>query len=440
MSDDDQPGVLLGLTPLAERQIEEQLFGGERAISVAGSAADAHELIALAERRQADAALLAPELPNLDAPACARLRSHGLRLVGLALDDHNADTLAALGVDATLRPPLTGNDLAFACADAPTAEPAEKKRAPRDAQRSHERAGSILAVVPAGGSPGGSECAASLAALADLRWPTLLLELDLVEGALALRLGADPQHGSLLGLVRAHAGDGSLKELLNHWTTDASHGWPAVLVAPADTQTHIEELAQPGAIRAALDTAASVYPLVVADVGALLALPGELPKTVRAQREALIAADAVLLVLGAREDQLRAGRAQLTVLLDELGIPRDRLRIAISGIGAPGAGGKPELEQAIAAELAELRLSVDAWLPYDARAATRAQRSGSPLAIARTRGRYAHALRGLLDELLLPTQPVPRERKTRLPVAVPDAAPTVTAAQADEEVALPWRS
>jgi Flp pilus assembly CpaE family ATPase len=440
MSDDDQPRVLLGLTPLAERQIEEQLFGGERAITVVGSAADAHELIALAERRHADAAVLAAELPNLDAPACAQLRSHGLRLVGLALDDHNADTLAALPVDATLRPPLTGHDLAAACADAPTAQPAEQKRVSRDAQRSHERAGSVLAVVPAGGSPGGSECAASLAALADLRWPTLLLELDLVGGALALRLGADPQHGSLLGLIRAHGGDGSLRELLSHWTTDVAHGWPAVLVAPADTPAHIDELGQPSAIRAALDAAASVYPFVVADVGALLALPGELPKAVRAQREALIAADAVLLVIGAREDQLRAGRTQLTVLLDELGIPRERLRIAISGIGAAGAGRKHELEQAIAAELAELRLSVDAWLPYDARAATRARRSGSPLAIARRRGRYARAVRGLLDELLLPTQPVPRERKTRLPVAVPSAAPTVTAAQADEEVALPWRS
>ena len=73
MSDDRQPRVLLGLTPLAERQIEEQLFAGEQAIDVAGSAADAHELLALAERRHADAALLAAELPNLDAPACAQL-------------------------------------------------------------------------------------------------------------------------------------------------------------------------------------------------------------------------------------------------------------------------------------------------------------------------------------------------------------------------------
>ena len=441
MSDDDQPRILLGLTPLTEREIEEQLFGGERAITVVGSAADANELLALAERRHADAALVAAELPSLDAPACSQLRSHGLRLVGLALDEHNASVLAALGVDATLRTPLIGRDLAAACTDARASGPADEPvRAPMSKERLPARSGSVLAVVPAGGSPGGSECAASLAALADLRWPTLLLELDLIQGALALRLGADPQHGSLLGLVRAHGADGSLRELLAHWTTDGANGWSSVLVAPPDIPAHIDELAQPGMIRAALDAAASVYPLVIADVGALLALPGELPKAVRAQREALIAADAVLLVIGAREDQLRAGRAQLTVLLEELGIPRDRLRIAVSALGAAGAGSKKELELAIAAELAELRLAVDAWLPYDARAATRARRTGSPLALARTRGRYARALRTLLGELLLPSQPVPRERKARLPVAVPTAAPTVTDVQPDEEVVLPWRS
>jgi len=68
----------------------------------------------------------------------------------------------------------------------------------------------------------------------------------------------------------------------------------------------------------------------------------------------------------------------------------------------------------------------------------RARRSGSPLALARPRGRYARALRGLLEQLLLPSQPIPRERKTRLPVTVPAAATTTTLP--DEEVSLPWRN
>ncbi len=442
MSADDTPRLLLGLTPLSERQVEDELFAADQPIAILGSAADASELLALSERRHASAVLLAPELPALDAGACARLRSHGLRLIGLALDDHNAHTLDELGVDVTLRPPLTASDLAAACreevtlATPATPAPGSARQAVERSSRS-PRTGSVLAVVPASGSPGASECAASLAALADQRWPTLLLELDLLENALALRLGVDPQHGSLLGLVRAHGADGSLGDLLARWTSSGERGWPPVLVAPPDPHLHIDELAQPGVIRAALDAAASIYPLVVADVGALLSFPGELPKAVRVHREALLAADAVLLVIGTREEQLRAGRNQLTLLLEELGIKREQLRIAISGLGAPGAGSKHELQTALNPELAELRLTVDAWLPYDARAATRARRSGSPLALARPRGRYARAVRGLLDELLLPTQPVPRERKTRLPVPTPEAS---TAPTGDEEVALPWRS
>ena len=148
----------------------------------------------------------------------------------------------------------------------------------------------------------------------------------------------------------------------------------------------------------------------------------------------------MLLVIGAREEQLRAGRAQLALLLEDLGIKREQLRIAISGLGAPGTGSKAELEAALNPELAELRLAADAWLPYDARAATRARRSGTPLALARRHGRYTRALRGLLDELLLPSQPVPRERKTRLPIPTPIAAASTPDPGRDEEVALPWRN
>src|SRR5581483_9584375 len=182
MSDDDHPRLLLGVTPLAERQIEEQLFSAEQAVAVVGSAADARELLALAERRHADAVLLAAELPALDAGGCARLRSFGLRLLGLALDEQNAQTLEAFGVDQVLRPPLTAGDVADACVDTqvvaaePEAQPARREPKPR-----RPRSGSVLAVVPASGSPGASECAASLAALADQRWPTLLLALDLLE-------------------------------------------------------------------------------------------------------------------------------------------------------------------------------------------------------------------------------------------------------------------
>src|SRR5258708_23794319 len=169
MSDRDTPRLLLGLTPLAERQVEEQLFAAEQPIAIVGSAPDAAELLALTERCHANAVLLAPELPALDAGACARLRSHGLRLIGLALDEHNARTLDELGVDVTLRPPLAPTALAAACKEEVQPATPAPNRAPVAGERSARspRTGSVLAVVSASGSPGASECAASLAPLPD---------------------------------------------------------------------------------------------------------------------------------------------------------------------------------------------------------------------------------------------------------------------------------
>ena len=65
MSDDAKPRLLLGLTPLAERQVEEQLFRTDR-VAVVGSAANGGELQTLAERRHPDAVLIGAELPGLD--------------------------------------------------------------------------------------------------------------------------------------------------------------------------------------------------------------------------------------------------------------------------------------------------------------------------------------------------------------------------------------
>ena len=138
----------------------------------------------------------------------------------------------------------------------------------------------------------------------------------------------------------------------------------------------------------------------------------------------------VLLVLGAREEQLRAGLGQLDALL-ELGIPSQRLRVVVNGVGGPGATTR-RLEQVLARQLAERGFALDAWLPWDGRALARAQRTG---ACRRPPARpYARAQRRLLDEFFLPVAPAPRERKLRL---VPPAARDE---EAEEEVALPWRS
>ncbi len=203
----------------------------------------------------------------------------------------------------------------------------------------------------------------------------------------------------------------------------------------------IEELDQPGAIRAALDALAEQYPLVIVDAGFLLAQPGALGAVERCHREALVAADAVLLTLGARESQLDAGLAQLDLLLDTLGIPRERIRVVCNGVGGPGAVPRPQLEQTLTIGLRERELAADALIPWDARALAKAVHTGLPLVAAHPRGSYARELGQLLDMLFLPGAPVARGRKRLL--ALPSRAtaePEPARELGEEEVALPWRS
>jgi Flp pilus assembly CpaE family ATPase len=433
--------VVLALTPDAERTVEHLLFGRAALLEPRASAAEAAELEQEAQAVEAAAVLMSPDLSGLTAAHCARVRALGIRIAGLARDSHQRQELLALGVDEIVEP--TDSEQAFLAALRGRVDPepetpplAAQHAEPPPARPAAEASGSVLAVIGSKGAPGASECAASLAALAAERWPCILVELDALGGGLDLRLGADPRQGSLLGLARAvAAGDGALGELLERWLT-VREGWPPVLVGPPESVQTLAELASPGAAAGTLRALASVYPLTVCDLGFLLAEGDEIGLAGCLHREAVVAADAVLLVLGARDEQLRAGPAQLDALL-ALGIPPERLRVALNGTGGPGAAPRSTLEQILPSELAERRFALDAWLPWDGRALARALRLGQPLARARRRGAYARALVRLLEQLFLPVAPAPRERKLRLVPPQPHGAEAV---YEEQEVALPWRS
>jgi Flp pilus assembly CpaE family ATPase len=405
-----RPSVILALTPLAEREVESLLFDASDApLTLVSSVAEADDLQRAVEQEAPDAVLLSPELSGLTAGHCARVRASGARLVGLALDERERAALAALSVDETIDSTVSRDDLLAAVRGTVSeAQPATPAPAAARPER-RDDAGSILAVVGAKGAPGASECAASLAALAARSWPTVLVEIDALGGGLDVRLGADATQGSLLGLIRAVSGGGVQRELVERWLVEPA-GWPAVLLGPPDPQALIE-LAQPGAMTRALHALASLYPLTVCDVGAFLA-DGDAAGALH--REALIGADAVLLVLGARDTQLRHGLRQLDLLLGTLAIPPERLRVIANAIGAPGTASRSAITQTITAHLAERGVTVDAWLPWDARGLARAQRRGTPLATARQRSRYSRAITRLLEELFLPATPTPTGRKRRL--------------------------
>jgi hypothetical protein len=434
----ERPRVLLALSPSVERAVEQLLFTEQTRFALVASALEAAELERLADQHKPATILLSPDLPGLSTARCAQLRARGLRLVGLALDDRSASALGAFGVDAIVDADIDADPLAAALTGSAAGTDAQSDPRPRQGERLNrdrrEGGGTILAVVGSRGAPGASECALSLAALAQEHWPTALAECDLLGGGLDLRLGADRHEGSLLGLVRACAtGDGALGELLEHWFVRRP-GWPPVLLAPPEPAEPLGELARPGAIAAALRELAAVVPLVVCDVGSLLEEAGEAPPLARCHREALACADAVLLVLGARDRQLRDGFAQLDLLRVELEIPDQRLRITCNGLDSPGAGSRRNVTQMLASRLAERGLALDALLPFDLRALRQAERRGLPLATARRRGPYARALNRLLDQLFLPAAVAkPRERKLRLTLPAPSQP-------RDEEVSLPWRT
>lgn len=427
--------VLLALSPRDERAVEHLIFDEQAGLFLVASALDAAELERIADDRGAESVLLSPELPGLSAARCTRLRASGLRLVGLALDDASAAALSAFGVDAIVGPEPERDELRAALGGAGN-EPRPERPLSADGRASQrsDDGGSILAVVGSRGAPGATECAVSLAALAQGRWPTALVECDLLGGGLDLRLAADVHAGSLLGLVRAcAAGDGAVGELLERWLVRRP-GWPPVLLGPPDPQHTLGELAQPGAITGALRALAAAVPLVVCDVGFLLDEGGDVTPVARCHREVLSCASAVLLVIGARERQLRDGLAQLDLLRVELEIPNQRLRVACTGLGAPGAGSARTVVETLAEQLAERGLALDAALPFDGKALGRAEQRGLPLTAARPRGAYARALRGLLTVLFLPAAAAkPRERKLLLPLP-----PAVELGH--EEVTLPWRT
>jgi Flp pilus assembly CpaE family ATPase len=425
---EQRPAVVLALTPVAERAIEPLLFGPQAVVEPRASVGEADEL----EHQvgpHVEALLVSPDLSGLTAAHCARARARGARIVGIALDDHDRQALAALAVDETVDATADADALRRAFRSTPMIVTAERAPAASDPER---RDGSVVAVIGSKGAPGTSECAASLAALAATRWQALLVELDALGGALDLRLAADAHQGSLLGVARAaEAGDGALRELLERWLA-TKDGWPPVLLGPAALAQALPELARPGAVAKALNALAAVSPLSVLDVGFQVEAGDEVGPAARIHREALVTADAVLLVLGAREDQLRAGLTQLELLLDRLGTKPERLRVLANGVGGPGAIPTAELTETLAQRLAERGLALDAALPWDGRALAKATRAGLPLAIAHPRGRYARTLARLLEQLFLPVAPEPRERKRML---IPPAPK-----EQREEVALPWRS
>ena len=299
--------------------------------------------------------LVSPDLSGLTTAHCARVRSHGVRVAGLARDSHERQQLHALGVDVIVEPvdpPAAFADALRGPTEQANVEVSREEFRPvlHERRRWRRSRGDRNQ-----GRPRRERvCRVSSPTTAG-RWSCVLVELDALGGALDLRLGADPREGSVLGLSRAAAGETA------HSASFSIGGYrDERLAADARRRTGtsgaLEELARPGVAARTLRALASQFPLVIADVGFLLFEGDDASSACRVHREAVVTADAVLLVVGAREEQLRAGLDQLDSLL-ALGVPPERLRIALNGAGAPGATASTQLDSLLQTQLAERRFA-----------------------------------------------------------------------------------
>lgn len=186
---------------------------------------DTDDLLAAAAAGQADAAVVAADLPGLDAAAVEALRHHGVRPIGVVPVGPAGDGVAARAARAGL-----GELLVEDAVDSLPALLAEPPAAPADlgepdglhgmlgadplleaavATGAPAGRGRVVAVWGPAGAPGRTTVATAIAAeLARRRLPTVLVDADPYGGALAPLLGIVDEVSGLLAAARlATTGD-----------------------------------------------------------------------------------------------------------------------------------------------------------------------------------------------------------------------------------------
>ena len=430
-----RPRVVLALTPLTEREVEPLLFDpSDPPLDLLASVVEADELArAVKEEQRVDAVLLSPELSGLSrltASACAPRAYASSGSHSISASENHSTRWKSI-------PASTAPSPARSCS-APSGRRHDRRESPcrgatrhAGAERREDRGGERLGGHRREGRPRlkrvrGIARGARRAPLAHAAH----------RGRCARRQPRTPSRSRPQQRVdpRRHPSDTgrrrALRELVERWTYEPE-GWPSVLLGAPDPRALID-LAQPGAMTRALDALAGLYPLVVCDVG----FPIEDARSAHLHREALIAADSVILVLGAREPQLHAGLRQLDIILTELGIRSERLRIIVNAVGGPSRREKGTITATIAEHLTERDLTVDAWLPWDARGLRRSEQHGKPIALAPAAARSPTRSRACWTSCSCPQRAHDAKRRKRRLTAPPGNTPSAER----EEVAWATRA
>jgi MinD-like ATPase involved in chromosome partitioning or flagellar assembly len=200
----------------------------------------------------------------------------------------------------------------------------------------HASAKVVTVFSPKGGS-GKTALATNLAAAtARSGVDTLLLDLDLQFGDSALTLSVSSR--ATIADLAASAGDIDVEKLKAFVITDDQTG---LAVLPAPQRPEEADVVGQAELSAVLESAQHAYGAVVIDTGPLFD---------RAVLAALDHTDELLLVCNPEVTSLKNVRIALETI-DRLGFDRDRVSLVANRIGAAGAVGRSEIEEALDTEV-----------------------------------------------------------------------------------------
>jgi MinD-like ATPase involved in chromosome partitioning or flagellar assembly len=366
-----------------EAEALDHLERGGPGVVLAKRCVDLTDLLATASTGMASVAVVAPDLPGLDADSVDVLRRSGLGVVLVggpdALRDGEVDRLRRLGIEHL----LSTADL-DTLPDRVTAAGAEAVPVdvPVDVESSPDRRvtdrGRVVAVWGPGGAPGRTTVAVGLATeLAHAGQDAFLLDVDPYGGAVAQHLGVLDEVSGLLAAARS-ANSGLLDaDRLAAFARQVDEGLRVLTGLPrADRWSEV----RPAAFEQLLDEAARLAAYVVLDTGFSLesdqADPfGAAPQRNRMTLDAVHAADEVV-VVGAADPVGLARLARGLVELRDV-LPGVRPRVVVNRTRPSLGWSDREIRGMVEGFVTPLDVH---FLPDDRAAADRALMAGQSLA------------------------------------------------------------
>ncbi|MGV1007430.1 MAG: AAA family ATPase [Dermatophilaceae bacterium] len=397
-------GVLVAVGNRWDSQVA-TVLESSRQVRIARRCADLADLIAAAESRTGDVALVSVELRGLALSVVSRLRESGLAVVGLTdpADEDCERRLRQMGVvwtvaadgdlaayESALMPPQAGSAAEAASSVAGTPPLPE----PRQSEVSPAR-GTLVAVWGPVGSPGRTTIAVNLAAeLAALGTSALLVDADTYGGCVAQTLAVLDEAPGLAAATRA-ADHGTLD--LPALARLAPEVVPRLRVLTGIPRSERWTEIRAGALERVMELSRSLAEVVVVDCGFSLEDDEELsydteaPRRNQATLTSLQVADTLLAVGGCDPVSLQ----RLVRGLQDLGTVRaPRPSVVVNRVRPGAVGAQPQVR--VADAMARFAGIEDlAFVPEDRAACDDALLSGRTLAECAPQSPCRVAIRGL---------------------------------------------